>query len=165
MNHASETAAARLREVARLYTRAQRVVAGCCATTNTECHLLTELGRSGPQSVSALAGRVWLERSWVSRAVDALAERGLVSKALHPDDARSRLVVLTAEGERTVAALNHTLDDHAAQLLGALSVPERRAVDRSMLLLLKALREDIATQCCLPPFASKEPPPCPPPPK
>ena len=34
-----------LREVARLYTRAQRIVADCSQTSNTQCHLLTELGR------------------------------------------------------------------------------------------------------------------------
>lgn len=37
-----------LREVARLYTRAQRVVVECCHTRTTQGHPLVELGRSGP---------------------------------------------------------------------------------------------------------------------
>ncbi|MBY0468357.1 MAG: MarR family transcriptional regulator [Burkholderiaceae bacterium] len=149
-------AAGLLREVARMYTRAQRVVADCCRTTSTQCHLLTELGRSGPLSVSELSTRVLLERSWVSRAVDGMAERGLVTKELDPNDARSRLVTLTDDGERTVKDLNRTLDEHAEQLLGSLSERDRRAVENSMLLLLKALREDAAAMCCLPTPDTKE---------
>ncbi len=145
-----------LREVARLYTRAQRVVADCCRTTSTQCHLLTELGRAGPLPLSELGTRLSLEKSWVSRAVEAMAARGLVTKEPNPLDARSWLVTLTADGERTVAELNRTLDEHAQALLATLSPPERAAVETSLLTLLKALREDPAATCCLPPEAAKE---------
>jgi DNA-binding MarR family transcriptional regulator len=152
----SAPAGSLLREVARLYTRAQRVVADCCRTTNTQCHLLTELGRSGPLPLSELGTRVCLEKSWVSRAVDAMVERGLVTKEPNPTDARSWLVTLTAEGERTVNELNRTLDEHANHLLGALSGRDRAAVENSLLLLMKALREDTAATCCLPVPEPKE---------
>ena len=152
----SAPAGSLLREVARLYTRAQRVVADCCRTTSTQCHLLTELGRSGPLPLSELGTRVCLEKSWVSRAVDAMVERGMVTKEPNPTDARSWLVTLTAEGERTVKELNRTLDEHAGHLLGALSERERAAVEHSLLLLMKALREDTAATCCLPVPEPKE---------
>jgi DNA-binding MarR family transcriptional regulator len=145
-----------LREVARMYTRAQRVVADCCRTTNTQCHLLTELARTGPLPLSELGTRVSLEKSWVSRAVEAMVERGLVTKEPNPLDARSWLVTLTDEGVRTVDDLNQTLDAHAEQLLGSLSTRERAAVESSLLLLMKALREDTAANCCLPPPERKE---------
>jgi DNA-binding MarR family transcriptional regulator len=145
-----------LREVARMYTRAQRVVADCCKTTSTQCHLLGELGRSGPLSLSELGSRVILEKSWVSRAVDAMVDRGLVTKEPNPADARSWLVTLTAEGERTVAALNRNLDEHAEKLLETLNERERAAVENSLLLVLKALREDTAAMCCLPLGERKE---------
>ena len=144
-----------LREVARLYTRAQRVVADCCRTTHTQCLLLTELGRGGPLPLSELGTRVMLEKSWVSRAVDAMVERGLVTKEPNPLDARSWLVTLTAQGERTVHELNATLDEHTAQLLGALSAKERAAIHDSLLILMKALREDTAANCCISPVDRK----------
>ena len=156
MASSSTPAGGLLREVARLYTRAQRVVADCCRTTSTQCHLLTELGRSGPLPLSELGIRVMLEKSWVSRAVDAMVERGLVTKEPNPVDARSWLVTLTAEGQRTVLELNRTLDEHADQLLGSLGERERAAVRNSLLLLMKALREDTAATCCLPPAERKE---------
>ncbi len=139
-----------LREVARMYTRAQRVVADCCRTTNTQCHLLNELSRSGPLSLSELGTRVTLEKSWVSRAVDAMVKRGLVRKEPNPSDARSWIVALTDEGVRTASELDRTLDTHAEQLLGSLSARERAAVESSLLLLLKVLREDTAANCGLP---------------
>ena len=145
-----------LREVARMYTRAQRVVADCCRTTNTQCHLLTELDRSGPLPLSELGTRVCLEKSWVSRAVDAMVERGVVTKEPNPADARSWLVTLTADGERTVDELNRSLDEHADQLLGSLNERERAALEHSLLLLMKALREDTAATCCLPVAERKE---------
>ena len=149
-----------LREVARLYTRAQRVVADCCKTTNTQCHLLGELGRAGPLPLSELGSRVMLEKSWVSRAVETMAERGLVTKEPNPADARSWLVTLTAEGERTVKELDRTLDEHAVHLLGSLTARERADVERSLLLLMKALREDTAANCCLPTGPRKDTTPC-----
>lgn len=156
MSETTDLSGSLLREVARMYTRAQRVVADCCRTTNTQCHLLTELGRSGPLPLSELGSRVMLEKSWVSRAVDAMVERGLVTKEPNPSDARSWLVTLTDDGERTVHELNATLDKHAEQLLTSLSDKERAAVQNSLLILMKALREDTAANCCLPPAERKE---------
>jgi DNA-binding MarR family transcriptional regulator len=140
-----------LREVTRRYTRAQRVVADCCSATNTQCHLLTELGRSGPLSLSELGARAILEKSWVSRAVDAMAVRGLVTKEQNRSDARSWVVTLTDEGARTVEELNRRLDSHAENLLGSLSEVDRRAVENALLLLMKLLKEDSAANGCLPP--------------
>jgi DNA-binding MarR family transcriptional regulator len=151
-----DQSSALLREVARLYTRAQRVVADCCRTTNTQCHLLTELARSGPLPLSELGTRMSLEKSWVSRAVEAMVKRGLVIKEPNPLDARSWLVTLTVEGARTADELNQTLDTHAEQLLGTLNARERAAMENSLLLLIKALREDTAANCCLPPPERKD---------
>ena len=149
--HASK-AGGLLREVARLYTRAQRVAADCCRTTNTQCHILTELGRSGAQPMVELGQRLCLEKSWVSRAVETLVSDGLVSKKDHPTDARSWIVSLTAAGKRRVDQLNDTLDGHAAQLLATLSAPQRKQVVESLAVILDVLRVDAGmnTSCCAP---------------
>jgi len=117
MSSHAENAGALLREVARLYTRAQRLAALCCQTTNSQCHILTELARSGPQPMAELGQRLCLEKSWVSRALDSLVKEGLVAKNDHPQDARSWIVSLSAAGKRRVAQLNGTLDNHATKLL------------------------------------------------
>lgn len=136
-----------LREVARIYTRGQRTVADCNGTTPTHCHLLTELQRSGPLPLSELGTRVSLEKSWVSRAVENMVQRGLVNKEPNPTDARSWLVTLTAEGERKVRELNGILDTHAAQMLGRLCERDRATVEKSLQILLSALQHDTTMPC------------------
>jgi DNA-binding MarR family transcriptional regulator len=154
----SSSAGELLREVARLYTRAQRVVADCCNTTNTQCHILVELGRSGPMPMGELGTRLLLEKSWISRAVDSLVERGLVAKEPNPDDARSWIVALTSAGKRRVKELHATLDGHAEQLLATLSERDRGQVNHALLVLLKVLREDQSATCCLPAASACGPP-------
>ena len=156
MHHTTASSGELLREVARLYTRAQRVVADCCSTSPTQCHILTELGRSGPQTMTELGQRLLLEKSWMSRAVDGLVMAGLVNKKDNPDDARSWIVALTTAGQRRVRDLNSTLDEHADQLLVSLSDREHESIDKSLLLLLKVLRADKSATCCLPAPERKE---------
>jgi DNA-binding MarR family transcriptional regulator len=114
------------------------------------------LSRSGPLPLSELGTRVMLEKSWVSRAVDSMVQRGLVTKEPNRADARSLLVTLTKEGRRTADELERTLTSHAEQLLGSLTSRERASVEASLVLLMKALREDQAAMCCLPAPEKKE---------
>jgi DNA-binding MarR family transcriptional regulator len=138
-----------LREVARLYTRAQRTVADCCGSTSTQCHILMELGRSGALPMNELGRRLNLEKSWVSRAIDTLFNDGIVDKRPNADDARSWLVALTAKGRRRFAELNHTLDEHANRVLRSLSAEELATVNRSLEIVLRALRADASgVECC-----------------
>ena len=151
----TSTAGALLREIARRYSRAQRVVADCCRATGTQCHLLTELDGAGPLSLIELGARLCLEKSWVSRAVDAMVQRGLVTKEPNPADARSWLVTLTPAGAQTAAELNRSLDHHAEQLLGGLNARQRASVEASLHLLMEALKQDGAANCCLPATTKK----------
>ena len=150
MNDSLTTNGTLLREVARLYTRAQRVVADCCNTTNTQCHILIELGQSGPLTVGELGTRLLLEKSWMGRAVESLIQRGLVRKEPNPNDARSWIVTLSGDGVARLKELNATLDGHATQLLASLAPDEREQMQRSLILLLKLLRSDDSANCCLP---------------
>ena len=72
--------------------------------------LLTVLVRHGAQRVSELGGLLELDKSTVSRQVDAAARLGLVQRVLDPTDARARLVDLTPLGQGRMTAL------HAEQL-------------------------------------------------
>lgn len=151
MSNAPEVSGSLLREVTRLYSRAQRTAADCCGTTPTQCQVITELARTGAIPLGELGKRLCLEKSWIGRAVEGLVAEGLVSKAVNPADSRSWLVKLTPAGNRRHKALNDQLEDHAARVMGALSGDERSAVNRSLALLLSALRGDAGlttASCC-----------------
>lgn len=151
MSNDLELSGSLLREVTRLYARAQRMAADCCGTTPTQCQVITELGRTGAIPLGELGKRLCLEKSWIGRAVDGLVAEGLVSKTPNPVDSRSWLVKLTPAGSRRHKALNDQLEDHAERVMGALASAERSSVNRALALLLSALRGDAGLttpSCC-----------------
>jgi DNA-binding MarR family transcriptional regulator len=58
-----------------------------------------------PLRMSELAEALWLDKSTVTRQVDAVARLGLVERVPDPADARARLVRLTREGRSRVTAV------------------------------------------------------------
>lgn len=148
MNSRSPCQGQQLREVLRLYARSQRAVAGCAGTTNSQCHILTELARSGPITLNELGKRLLLEKSWVSRAVEKLVTQGLLGKQANPDDARSWIVALTPAGAERVEALNASLDGHAENLIAPLTEAQRATIDEALALLTASLNEELQAPCC-----------------
>jgi len=135
-----------LREVARLYVRAQRAAADCCGTTATQCQMLVELDRAGAIPMNDLGARLALEKSWVSRAVDTLVKEGLVGKTPNPQDARSWILALTPAGRRRCRALNAQLDGHAERLMEGFGPADQDTIRRGLALILRALRDDAGRQ-------------------
>ncbi|MCX2730531.1 MarR family transcriptional regulator [Saccharopolyspora sp. NFXS83] len=79
--------------------------------------LVVLLSKEGAMRMSALAGALSLDKSTVSRQVDAVVRIGLAERVPDPSDARARLVVLTEEGSAKVA---EQLDDQARRWREAL---------------------------------------------
>jgi DNA-binding MarR family transcriptional regulator len=59
----------------------------------------------GPQETRELAVRMGVSRPTVSGVTDTLERRALVERRVHADDARRRMVALTAAGERAFEEL------------------------------------------------------------
>lgn len=134
-----------LREVARLHTHLQRVSVACCAgTTVTQCTVLTELGRSGPLPLAGLGRRIGFDKSWTSRAVEHLVEKGLIEKVPSETDRRMVRLSLSAEGESRLQDLNCTLNGLADQVMKRIPAAEHEGVQRALTLLLGALQDEVA---------------------
>lgn len=58
-----------------------------------------------PRPMKELAGEWRCDASYVTSLVDGLEERGIVQRRPHATDRRAKVVVLTAEGERSRAML------------------------------------------------------------
>jgi len=85
-------------------------------------HRLSEAGESLP--LGQLAERLSCVKSNVTQLVDRLEADGLVSRALDPNDRRSRLAVLTGEG-RTAYEKGRQIKERAErELFGALTESE-----------------------------------------
>lgn len=140
-----------LREVANLHARMQREgTDSCCGgATATQCVILTELGRSGPVTLADLVRRLGLDKGWVSRAVEATTQEGLLQKEPSPTDRRAVIISMTPAGEALCCTLNETLDSQSRRLFERIPPEERAGVTRALALLTEALRAEVeGNGCC-----------------
>lgn len=94
----------------------------------TEAHAISALHAQGPGTQQQLADALRLQKSTVSRLIDELARSGLVERAPNPDDRRSHLIHLTAEGSARAGRLDDARRDLFERLLTGLTAAERRTV-------------------------------------
>ena len=132
-----------LRDVTRLYVRAQRQTVACCGPQSTaRCHVLGELDRGGPLRLTDLAARLDADKSWTSRTVTAMVEEGLLSCGGTAQDARVVQVALTRSGRARWRRMDAALRRHAEAALSRLSVKERRVVRHGLALLRDLLARE-----------------------
>jgi DNA-binding MarR family transcriptional regulator len=90
----------------------------------------------GPVTIGALADRLGVTQQAASKSVADLERRGYVERAADPEDARARLVALTARGRAAIGGAR----EHRAALAGELA--DRlgaRRVDAARRLLLEVI--------------------------
>jgi DNA-binding MarR family transcriptional regulator len=112
----------------------------------TQCKALLELGGLGeagdPRQVSDLAETFGVSVPSMSRAVDALVKKKLVTRLEDPDDRRVRRVAITAKGKQLVDTLLVVRQAGMEAFAGSLSSAQRRKLDTAIDSLMG--REDIA---------------------
>jgi DNA-binding MarR family transcriptional regulator len=82
------------RAVSRVYAEAMRPA----GLARSQFAVLGHLADAGPLSVSELAGRLYMERTTLTRNLNPLVQAGLVVRQPAADDARVKLVAITAAG-------------------------------------------------------------------
>jgi DNA-binding MarR family transcriptional regulator len=86
------------------------------------------LGQYGVRTARDIAAHGVMHKSTVSRAVSALAARGLVARKPNPGDRREELLELTPAGAAVYAALTPEALRFEGRLLAVLSASEQRAL-------------------------------------
>jgi DNA-binding MarR family transcriptional regulator len=104
----------------------------------SEAHAVGELDRDGPMTQTALAGRLRLEKSTVSRLVTQLIGRGWVRRTEREGDARLVWLELTPEGSRAAGELAAARAARFAELLRNIPAEQRPAVIDALTTLVEA---------------------------
>lgn len=107
----------------------------------SEAHALTVLTERGPLPQVELARHLQLTKSTVSRLVGQLERRGWVRRSVGEDDARCRLVELTAEGTKVTREISGMRHTRLATLLDRIPEKERPAVLAALDALVEAARD------------------------
>jgi DNA-binding MarR family transcriptional regulator len=72
--------------------------------TNGQFSLLMSLNRPQPAGMASVASVLAMDRTTLTAALKPLERRGLIKVAVDPEDRRSRLLSLTPEGTKLLAA-------------------------------------------------------------
>lgn len=105
--------------------------------------MLLFLKRHSGASISDLAEHIGLTLPSMSKTVDGLVKRGLVSRETSTTDRRRAILTLTTCGEETFMAAKNATRAQIAEKLDALP-PEERA---TVILAMQILRPIFTTQC------------------
>lgn len=125
--------------------------AGCCGVTFAQCHLLLEVERRSRTSVTELASLLELDKSTLSRTVDAACRAGLIDRTVDPASRRQQVISLTEKGRETAATINSQCDASYTRLFDFIPTDERHAVVRAVALLADAMkqkRRNPESACC-----------------
>lgn len=140
--------AARLRLAVTRMARRLRQEAGTVGLelSPTLTAALSTIERRGPLTPSALAELERIQRPTATRIVSSLVERGLVSRASDPDDARSLRVEITREGRAVLRRIRSRKSEYLAKRVRRLSERERATLAEAAVLLEQLLEEPAPTR-------------------
>ena len=126
------------------YVRAhihEEVVANPIDITVGQFHILRQI-RKGTNSVSALAESRWISKPAISRKVDALVNKGLVSRVPNPEDRRNLELSLTDDGDHLLSSIFDETHRWMKNQLGSLSNTELETIHQGLQALKKAFFPD-----------------------
>jgi len=111
----------------------------CCHDISvTQCYALETLVQHGPLRLSALAERLFLDKSTTSRVVGTLVKKGYVEQGADAQDGRAIALSATRKGRGLYARITGDLVDQQKQLLQDLDPGVRSGVVRVLQRLAQA---------------------------
>ena len=127
----------------------------CCHDVSvTQCYALETLVEHGPMRLSALAERLFLDKSTTSRVVNTLVRKGYVEQRADATDGRAMLISPTRQGQRLCARITSDLVEQQKQLLEDLAPEIRAGVVQVIQRLARAadarFRSGVIGSCCAP---------------
>ena len=132
--------ASRLRlDIARMARRLRQEAGADLSPSQTAA--LATIERHGPLTPSELATRERVQRPTVTRVLARLEEAGLIQRAADPEDRRSSLVTVSADGASLLAVARSRKDLYLARRLDSLDAADRATLDRAAAILERMLQE------------------------
>ncbi len=129
----------------------------CCHDVSvTQCYALETLIDQGPMRLSALAERLFLDKSTTSRVVSTLVRKGYVEQRADEKDGRATTLIATRQGQRLCARIKDDLVDQQKQLLQDLDPDVRTGVVQLLRRLAQAadarfrsgVKTGVGATCC-----------------
>ncbi len=133
-------------ELIKRYQFRDRNQATCCGISVSQCYIIETLNRYGALTMKGLAARMRLSVSTITRVIEPLIRKKLVSREEDPNDRRVRLIELTPEGRKVFMKNWSSIIESEESILEQFS-PEHREVLIDFLIKLNAAMEHWQS-CC-----------------
>ena len=117
----------------------------------SQCYALKEIVDHGPLSVNDLAAELFLDKSTVSRAANALEAKGFVEKTTYAADRRGVRLEATIEGARLSARIDREMVNENISVLRDFDPQTRHNVTRLVARLTAAYVARVSCEggvCC-----------------
>ena len=140
-----------LSELIRVYQFRDRDGIICYDISVTQCYALEALVKSGPLTMNELASRLYLDKSTVSRVVDAMERKGLLRKRRHTRDGRAVSLDCTRKGREVNLRIRRDIQEREKRLMADFDPEVRAAMIQLIGRLAKAAEERVSTaggSCC-----------------
>jgi MarR family 2-MHQ and catechol resistance regulon transcriptional repressor len=128
-------------ELVRRYQFRDRNEICCFGISVSQCHALEALGEAGELTMGALAARMRLSVSTMTRVVDQLVTHGLVRRGESGEDRRVCCVKPTSRGRELLARVSSELLESETAILAKIPVEHRESVIRALESLSRAVDE------------------------
>ena len=139
-----------LRELTRKIERSLQKLncSGMCSekVTLTQCHALVEIGRIQNTSLKDLAQRLDLDASTVSKTVENLVKRKLVSRMPLKENRRMVAIQLTAGGLEVFRRIEEDMDRRFRQVMDRIPEEKLASVLKALEIYNRALEGNDETQ-------------------
>lgn len=129
---------AAIADLVRVYQFRDRDSICCHDISVTQCYALETLVAHGPLRLSALAERLFLDKSTTSRVVATLVKKGYAEQRGDTQDRRAIALNATRKGRTLLARITEDLVDQQKQLLQDLDPDVRTGVVRVLRRLAQA---------------------------
>lgn len=123
-----------LSRLARFANRFQRVQLACGPVTVRQCQTLEAL-MDGPRSMKKLADEVALHQSTLTRVVEKLEGKGLITRGRRPGNRRAVEVEITDSGRSLYSLLDATSTEVVGQVLALLPREDQKIAVKGLELL------------------------------
>lgn len=132
----------RLAVIAEAFARQMALVYGRkYGLTREEWRLLFLLEDGEPADLLQIGHSSSLDKVQVSRAAARLADKGLISRQVSPNDRRLRVYAITAEGHALFTLAFEGVRARADEILLAMAPEDRAALDRGLAALDRAVSD------------------------
>ncbi len=106
-----------------------------------QTHTIINLGELGETTIGQMANHMGVDKSTLSRTVDGLVNKELVSREPDPSDRRYLQIKLTKQGREVCDRLNRVNNDYIKKVFSRIPESEHENVMKYFNLFVSALRE------------------------